>query len=235
MFQLFHTLFYLPLFNLLIFLYTLLPIQDMGIAIIALTIIVRLALWPLTKKQIALQKAMRDLQPKLNEIKTQYKDDKVKQSQEMMRLYKENNANPASSCLPLLVQLPILLAMYQAFRNGLAQTALVDVYAFLTKPETINTHFLSLIDLTKPFIPLAVLAAVLQFWQAKMMTVATPPSAKDGAKDEAMRAAVNNQMMLYGMPIMTVIFGWTFPSGVMLYWLTNTVMMGIQQMVELKK
>ncbi|MBI4360027.1 MAG: membrane protein insertase YidC [Candidatus Jacksonbacteria bacterium] len=235
MLQLFHTLFYLPIFNILIFLYTFLPIQDMGIAIILLTILVRLALWPLTGRQIAIQKAMKELQPKIEEVKKKYKDDTMKRNEEIMRLYKENKANPASSCLPLLLQLPILLAMYQAFRKGLEEGTLVEVYSFIAKPEMINTHFLSLIDLTKPFILLAFIAAIAQFWQSKMMTLATPATSKDGARDEAMQAAINNKMMLYGMPIMTVIFGWTFPSGVMLYWLTNTVMMGIQQKVELKK
>lgn len=236
MFQLFHTLFYLPLFNTLIFLYTILPIKDMGIAIIALTILVRLLLWPLTEKQIAIQKAMKKLQPKLNEIKEKYKNDRIKQGEETMRLYKENNANPASSCLPLLIQLPILFAMYEAFRKGLEQTALADVYSFITKPETINAHFLSLIDLTKPFILLAVLAALAQFWQAKMMTAGSPrpETSKDGAKDEAFQAALGKQMV-YMMPILTVFIGWKLPAGVMLYWLTSTLMMGVQQMVELRK
>ena len=234
MLELFHTLFYLPLFNLLIFLYTILPMQDMGIAIILLTILVRLMLWPLTKKQIAIQKAMKELQPKLNEIKEKYKDDKIKQGEETMRLYKENNANPASSCLPLLIQLPILLAMYQAFGKGLQADALIDVYSFISKPDVINTQFITLIDLTKPFIPLAILAAIAQFWQAKMMVGARPLTSKDGAKDEAFQAALNNQMV-YMMPILTVFIGWKLPAGVMLYWLTGTIMMGVQQIAQLKK
>ena len=125
----------------------------MGIAIIILTVLLRLLLWPLSKKTIEAQRKMKELQPKINEINKLYKDDPQKRAQELMRVYKENNANPATSCLPLLIQLPVLWAVYKAFRNGLSQKTVSDLYSFVEKPEVINKLFLTI-----PFFDLSKLA-----------------------------------------------------------------------------
>src|SRR3989338_4605010 len=102
--SLFHTVLYQPLYNLLIWLYNTLPGADMGFAIIALTILVKLIMWPLNQSSLVSQKALQDLQPKLEELKKQHKDDKEGLGKAMMELYKREKVNPLSSCLPLLIQ-----------------------------------------------------------------------------------------------------------------------------------
>ncbi|MFC1721839.1 YidC/Oxa1 family membrane protein insertase, partial [Patescibacteria group bacterium] len=112
---------YKPLFNALVFFYNLVPWEywAIGLAIIMLTVILKAALYSMSAKSIIAQREMQKLQPKMNDIKAKYKNDKEKQSREMMKFYKENKINPFSSCLPLLIQLPILIALYWVFRKGL--------------------------------------------------------------------------------------------------------------------
>lgn len=234
--QLYHTFLYQPIFNLLIFIYNSIPLQDMGIAIILLTALIRLVLWPLSKKQIVAQKHLKELQPKIEEIKKKFKDDPQQRNMETLKLYKENKANPASSCVTLLIQLPILIAMFSVFRDGLKPEALSNLYSFVAKPEVIDKLFLNIayFDLSRPNIILTILTALVQFWQSKMLSIA-PSAVKNGAsKDESMQTAINKQM-LYMMPIITIVMGMTLPSGLMLYWLVSTLLLGVQQWFELKK
>jgi len=111
MIHLFTIIFYQPILNLLVWLYNIVPGHDIGIAIILLTIIVKIILLPLSKKMIESQKALQDLQPKIEEIKKQFPA-KEEQGKAMIKLYQENKINPLSSCLPLLIQLPFLIAVY---------------------------------------------------------------------------------------------------------------------------
>ena len=129
--HLFTIIFYQPILNLLVWLYDVIPGHDIGVAIILLTIIIKLVLLPLSKKSIESQKSLRDLQPKMDEVKKRYPDSKEEQSKAMMVLYKENKINPLSSCLPLLIQLPFLWALYRVFYNGLTKKGSLDlVYSF---------------------------------------------------------------------------------------------------------
>ena len=113
--SLFHAILYQPIFNVLIALYNLIP--DFGVALIVLTILLRLALFPLSQKSIKSQKELSEIQPEIKKLQQQYKDDKQKQAQALMELYKEKKVNPMSGCLPLLIQLPILIALYQVCLN----------------------------------------------------------------------------------------------------------------------
>ena len=233
--QLFHTYLYLPLLNLLIFIYNAVPYKDVGVTIIIITIAMRAALWPLSKKTIEAQKKMKELQPKIAELNEKYKDDKQKKALETMRLYKENNANPVSSCLPLLIQLPILWAVFRVFRDGFKPESITGLYGFVAKPETINHFFLSIhfLDLSKPNILLSILAAAAQYWQGSMLGTAKPALSLPGSRDESMQTAINKQM-LYMMPIVTLIFGLQLPGGLMLYWFVSTLLMGLQQWLQFR-
>src|SRR5680860_1434408 len=129
------TIFYQPVLNLLVFLYNITPFNDFGVAIILLTIIIKLIFWPLGSKAIKSQKALQDLQPKIDQIKKQYKDDKTESSKKIMELYKENKVNPFSSCLPLLIQLPFLWAVFRIFRTGVENNLdLFYWYVFTRRP-----------------------------------------------------------------------------------------------------
>ncbi|MCL5407160.1 MAG: YidC/Oxa1 family membrane protein insertase [Patescibacteria group bacterium] len=214
---------YKPLFNALIFLVWLMPYHNVGLAIIILTIIIRLILLPSSMKATRQQKRMRDLQPEITALQEKYKDDKQKQSQELMAFYKKNNVNPLGSCLPLLIQLPILLVLYYVFINGLSTSRFDLLYQFTPRPEFINTWFLGL-DLAKPdkFI-LPVIAGVLQYFQSRQLT---PPST--GEKGQEMQAMIGKQMM-YLMPLFTVIIAGRLPAALPLYWAVTTLFAVVQQ------
>jgi YidC/Oxa1 family membrane protein insertase len=237
MINFFHIVFYQPIFNALIFLYNIVPGNDVGIAIVILTLIIRFALYPLNKKSIQSQKALQDLQPKMEEIKQKYANDKQEQGRAMMELYKNEKVNPFSSCLPLLIQLPFLIAVYYVFQAGLTDTSSLSlVYGFINRPESINPVTLGFFDLSKVSPVLAVLAGLAQFWQAKMMVAKRPPKivrATPGAKDEDMMAIMNKQMV-YFMPAITVFIGLSFPAGLTLYWLITTLFTALQQMYLFK-
>ena len=234
MFELFQVIFYQPILNLLIFLYNTISMQDLGVAIILLTVIVKLILWPLSRKSIKSQKALQELQPKINELKTKYKGNQQAMGKELMALYKKYKVNPFSSCLPLLVQFPVFIAIYRVFREDLNKH-LDLVYSFLTRPEVINASFLGLLDLSKPNIYLAVLAGAAQFWQAKMMMAKKNKNAPAiNGKKEGM-AEIMNKQMLYFMPAITIFIGVTLPGGLTLYWLVLTLLTVLQQSLIVKK
>jgi len=222
------------MFNGFVALYNLIP--DVGVVILIITILIKLVLYPLTKSSIKSQKALTDLQPKLNELKEKYKDDKQALAQETMRLYKENKVNPFASCLPLLIQLPILIALYYVLRTSLMDNTKFDLlYSFVSAPDAINKTSFGIFDLGKPSYVLAVLAGAAQFWQSKMMMrkrVDKPVPA--GAKDEDTMAMMNKQM-LYFMPFMTVFIGMSLSAGLTLYWFLSTLLTALQQLYMFKK
>lgn len=232
--QFFTTILYQPLFNVFVGLYNFLP--DVGVVILIITILIRLVLYPLNTKSIKSQKALTDLQPKLNELKEKFKGNQQAIAAETMKLYKENKVNPFASCLPLLIQLPILIALYYVLRMGLSPDAKFELlYPFIKNPGTIKTMSLGFMELGKASIVLAVLAGGAQFWQAKMMSRKQPPKeAGAGGKDEGMMSMMNKQM-LYFMPVMTVVIGMQLPAGLTLYWFLSTLLTALQQLFVFKK
>lgn len=230
----FQVIFYQPILNLLVFLYNIIPGHDIGVAIIFMTVIIKLVLLPLSKQSIKSQKALQDLQPKIDELKKKYANNKEELGKAMMQLYKQEKVNPFSSCLPLLIQLPFLWAVFKVFSNGLSNDTINNVYSFIYNPGTINPVSFGLVDLSQRNIVLAVLAGAAQFWQAKMMVTKRSEVRAPGAKDENMLAAMNKQM-LYMMPILTVVIGMTFPGGLALYWLVTTLLTALQQLYLFKQ
>lgn len=227
---LFHEVLYRPLFNGLIFLYNIIPWHDFGLAIILLTVIIRLILYPLNQKAIRSQKALGVLQPQIKEVQNKFKNDRVKQSQALMEFYKVNKINPASGCLPLLIQLPILFALYSVFLNGLNPKSLEAIYSFISRPETINPIFLGFLDLAKNNWPMAILAGAFTFVQSKMMV---PASVSNNQQPSDFSSALNKQM-LYFMPLFTVFIAWKLPAGLVLYWIAVTVFGVVQQYLATK-
>ncbi len=226
--QIFNAVFYQPILNLLVFLYNIIPGHDIGIAIIILTVIIKLMLLPLSKKMIKSQKELQDIQPKVDELKAKYKDNKEEMTKRMMALYSEHKINPFSSCLPLFIQLPFLWAVFRVFQAGLTNGSLDGVYSFIHRPEMMNTVTFGFLDLSVPNVTLAIIAGVSQFWQAKMMMTKKAAVKSEGAKDENMAAAMNKQM-LYMMPALTIMIGIKFPGGLTLYWIVSTLLTAFQQ------
>jgi len=232
--EIFKVIFYQPLFNLLVYFYNLVPGNDIGVAIIVLTVIIKLILYPLSIKSLKSQKALQDLQPKIEAIKVKYKNQQEKLTTEMMALYKKEKVNPFSSCLPLLIQFPFLIAVYQVFRAGLSNGSFDQLYPFITNPGQINPVAFGFVDLSSPQILLAILAGAAQFWQSKMLIAKKPEVVSAGSKDENIMATMNRQMT-FMMPIMTIIIGFSLPGGLVLYWFIMTLLTILQQQLILKR
>ena len=220
---LYNEILYRPLFNAVVFLYNILPGHDFGLAIIALTTLMRILFFPLSIRTVRSQKALNQLNPKIQKIKQKFKDDKSAQSAEIMKLYKEYNINPLAGCLPLIVQLPILIALYQAFIAGLKPENLNMLYGFVSNPGVINKISVGFIDITSKMPLLAVFAGGAQFIQAWVTK-----AQNQGLSLSKEMAALNSQM-LYFFPIMIIIIGWNLPAGLILYWITTTVFSILEQ------
>lgn len=234
MLGLFDVLFYKPIFNLMIGIYNTVPGSDIGITIIALTVIIKLALWPMQEKTLRGQKALQDIQPKMQEVKKKYAKDKEGLSKAMMELYSKEKVSPFSSCLPLFVQLPVFFALYRAMTKGLESAGFEKLYPFVANPGTIDPSFLGLVDLASPNAILALLAGIAQFVQVKMMVIRKQPKDVPGGKDEQTLATVNRQMV-YFMPLVTVFIGMQLPGGLALYWVVMAALTALQQVLVFRK
>jgi len=246
---------YQPLINALIFLYHFL-FQNLGLAIIALTALIRLILIPLTLPSLKATAKMKELAPEIEKLKAKFGSDKQKFAQAQMELYRRHGANPAAGCLPQIIQLIILIALYNAFINVLNAQASPQklnslLYPFnqLKDGAVINTNFLYL-NLAEPDVfhfsglpfPLpglvVILAAAIQFLASKtsmpFATATQKSAAKTPEKTDDMAATMQKQM-LYMFPLMTILIGFTFPSGLALYWFVFSLFTVIQQYVLNKK
>jgi len=233
MLELYNVLLYRPIFNLLVFLYNTVSFQDIGIAIILVTIIIKLILYPLSVKSIKSQKALQELQPKMEALKQKYKNNKEALGRAMMDLYKKEKISPVSSCLPLLIQFPFLIAVYRVFRAGFKPESLDMLYSFIHNPGAINPIGFGFLNLAEKNIFLAFLAGAAQFWSSKMLITKRQPKVA-GAKDEGMTAAMNKQM-LYIMPAITVFIGSGLPAGLTFYWFLTTILTALQQLYIFKR
>ena len=229
--NIFNIVLYQPLLNFLVLIYRYIPGHDFGLAIIILTVIVKFALYPLGSWAIKSQRSLSEIQPRIKEIQEKYKNDKERQTKETLGLYKKERINPFSGCLPSLVQLPILLALYRVFWQGLSSNQLLLLYGFVSVQGPINPLFLGLIDLGKANIALAIIAGILQFIQARM-TFSKKQRQKKDKKD--LSSALQNQS-LYFFPIFTTIILLRFPAAIGLYWITTNVFAIVQQRLVFKK
>lgn len=227
----FHSIVYQPLYNAMILFYDLVPWKDFGIAIILTTVALKLVLYPLSQKQIDAQKKMQVIQPKLKELQTKHKGDREAQARATMDLYKEHKVNPAAGCLPLIVQIIFLIAIYRIIINIAQadfQVVSQDLYGFVSDPGTVKHLFFGLVDLAHPNIPLAAIAALALYYQTKMM-MPTLPAAQDKKDDEPDFASIMSKQMLYIGPVLTLVIGASLPSGLAIYWLTATLITIWQQ------
>lgn len=225
--NIFHIILTKPLLNLLIWFYNVIPGNDIGLAIIALTLLTRILLYPSFQKSLRSQRELQQLQPKLDEIKEKHKGDKEAETKAILKFYQENKINPFSSCLPLLVQLPILIALYSVFRTGLSGQIVGELYGFVQNPGIINTKFFGLLELAKPNTVFAVVAGASQFVQSKLM------APKTKSKDKT--AAMMSMQFTYVMPIITAVVAMSLPAGLSLYWIITTLFAIGQQWYIMRK
>jgi YidC/Oxa1 family membrane protein insertase len=233
--KLFRTFITAPFLNFLIFIASLVPSHDLGLAIIILTIVVKIVLFFPTKKALEGQKKMQLLQPKLEALKKQYGSDQQKLNEETMKLWKDHKINPFSACLPTLLQFPILIGLFYVIRDGshleVSRHLIYPMYQNL--PWTFDTFFLGL-DLLKPSIYIMPpLLFAMQFIQMKL-SFAINARKKAGKKDDVIDVgakekkpadpqALQQQIMLYGLPLMIAVFAFQFPAAVSLYWGVSTL------------
>ena len=243
--DIFNTIFYRPLFNALIFLYQYIPGKDFGVAIIILTLLIRLILYPLGSRAIKSQKTLAELQPQIKEAQGRNKDNKDKQMKEIVALYQKAKINPFSSLLPIIIQLPILIALYRVFWRGLNPSGFSSVlYSFAPRVQNINASFLGIIDLSKPAsilengaskllwpnIILLILVVVAQIWQTRMALV---KKSKSNSKKDI--SDLLQKQMVYFLPIFIVLTLWKLPSALAFYWLISTLFAVAQQAIIFKK
>ncbi len=230
--QVFATAIFEPLFNALIAIYQVVP--DLGVAIIILTVLIKAILILPSRSSIVAQKRLQEMQPKLQALQKKYKGNREELGRQTMKFYKENKVNPLSSCLPLLIQFPVLVGLYQVFlavaktdpTTGLLAAdqvshlygQLASIYA--SKP--IDQMFFGIANLsaTNNWV-FAIIAGLAQFWQSKMLVAKKPPKV-EGAKDESMASAMSKQMT-YMFPILIAYFTIRFPAGLGLYWIVSTL------------
>lgn len=251
-----------PILNILILFYSLLNTIHLpgalGFSIIFLTVVIRLALWPLTTSQLKSTKKMAELKPHLDRIKQEHGHDKVRHQQEISSLYKQHGVNPLAGCLPLLLQIPVFIALYQVLLKfvELKTPELLEginnrIYlASLHLKNIPDTSFLGLNLSSKPnewatigflILSIPLITGVLQFIQSKMLvapqkpkTQVALPAGKQGKKGEGKESmedtmASMQSQMTFLMPAMIAFFSYGFPVGLSLYWNTFTVIGIVQQ------
>ncbi|MDP2668875.1 MAG: YidC/Oxa1 family membrane protein insertase [bacterium] len=217
-----------PLLNALVFFYNTVAFEDFGVAIIFLTILVRIVLFPIFHKSARHQTVMQRIQPKIQQVQKDHKD-KAKQAEEMMKVYKEHNINPFSGFLFLLVQMPILIALYKIF-IGVSDADFFDgLYSFVARPEFFQPLFADLINLSERSIVIVGLAALAQYFQGKLSLSA---KSHDSAASQAEKIG---RKMVYIGPILTIAIFYNFPAAVSLYWATSSVFGIFQQIIINKK
>jgi YidC/Oxa1 family membrane protein insertase len=226
---LFNLLLYQPLFNILVLLYEYIPGRSFGLAIIILTIAIKLILYPLGSKAIKSQKELSGLQPKIKEIQEKYKD-KEEQARELMGLYKKEKINPFSGFLPLFIQLPVLIALYRVFWKGFDPSQLSLLYGFIPSPGSISSLFLGFLDLAKSNAWLAVLVGVTQFLQIKLAMPKNNPQ----KKSNDFSAHLQKQMQ-YFMPVFITFVFLSLPAALGIYFIVSALFTIVQQYLILKK
>ncbi|MDP3991740.1 MAG: YidC/Oxa1 family membrane protein insertase [Candidatus Colwellbacteria bacterium] len=214
----FRELFYEPLLNGLVWLYSTVALQDLGLAIILLTVLVRLIIYPLFHQAIRHQRLVQELRPELLKIKDKHKANREAQTKATLELFKHHKLNPLAPFLSLLVQMPVFLALYVIFISDFTQTIEPWLYSFTPHPGELNQTFFNLIDLRQASPVLAILAALSQYFQGRLaLTAASTPPMKI--------------MMVYALPAIIFVALFKFPAAIGLYWLTTTVFSIIQQII----
>ena len=216
-----------PIVNALFFLYNTVAFQDFGIAIVILTIIIRLLLYPLFQSSLRAQKNMAVIQPDIKRIQEEYKSNKEEQAKKLLELYKERGVNPFSGCLPILIQLPILIALYNVFLRVFDPLTLSALYPFISHPTAVHTVAFGFLDLSTSSILIGIIAGLSQYVQA--LTMPQPVPQKNSSSSGPDMANILSFQMKYFFPILIMIFSFSVPSALPLYWTVLNLFAIVQQ------
>jgi len=234
-----HTFFFDPVYNTLVFFIDIFPNGDVGLAIIATVIVVKLALFRFSIKAVRTQKVLREIDPKLREIKEKHKDDREAYARAMLELYKESGINPFASIFVMFIQIPFIIALYFSVMTGggvaLPEINIDLLYRFIPAPEAVTMMMFGVFDITLRSLPLALLAGIGQFIHTYYAMPALPPREKDAApnfKDDLMRNM--HLQMRYVMPIIIAVLAYTLSAAIAIYFIVTSVMSLLQEYIVRK-
>jgi YidC/Oxa1 family membrane protein insertase len=216
----YHTFFFDPLYNTLVLLFQVLPWADAGLIVILLTVLVRLLLFPLSRKAVLTQVKMAEIGPELEAIKEKYKDNPEEQARRTLALYKERGVNPFSGILVIIIQIPIILALYQIFLH-LPEVRSELLYSFVSAPESINTTFLGIVDIAGKSAIIALLAAISTYFQLKVAAMGQKTPKGNSFGDNLTRSM--QTQMKYIFPVIVFFISYKISGVIALYWLTTNL------------
>lgn len=233
-----HLFFFDPVYNGLIFFIDTVPHGDVGIAVILITVTVKAILLPLSIKAAKTQKVIKEIDPKIKEIKKTITDSQ-EQARAIMELYRTSGINPFASILLMFLQIPIIIALYlSVYKGGGIPLPAINtelLYAFIPNPETVNMLFVGLIDITQKSLPLAILAGVFQFINGYLAFPAAPAKEKDAEpsmKDDFARSL--QLQMKYVMPVVIGVFAYTLSAIIGLYFVVSSLTAIVQELIVRK-
>lgn len=231
---LWNTIFYQPIYNILIFITHNVTFGDVGFAIIIITIIIKFILYPLTKKSIKSQILMKRMEPEIKLIKKNFPN-KEEQAKKTFELYKKYGTNPFSGCLVIILQLPVIFALYFVIYKGLSLDTNL-VYSFLEKPAVIHTNFLGFIEMGGKSIILALLAGITQFIQGYLASPINPKVEVLKVGEEPEKASFQDELsssmqtnIKYILPIFIAFISWKISAAVALYFVISNIFTIVQE------
>lgn len=232
--DLFTIFFYQPIYNALVLLVSVIPGGDVGLAVVLLTILVRFVLAPLSLKALKSQKELQVLQPLLKEMQEKYKDDKEMQAKKLMELYKEHKVNPFASIGLILLQIPVIIALYMVFqRESLPNIDPELLYSFVAAPAAISLIFLGILNIHAKSIILAVIAGALQFVQGQLSLKNQQPVASDNSFMQEFQKSMRLQIK-FVIPVLIGFVAYSISSAIAIYLITSTAF-SIAQELFLRK
>lgn len=230
----FNTFFYEPLYNLLVLFLGVIPLHDVGAAIILVTCVVKGILLPLNISATRSQYALKKVEKEIQDIREKHKNNPQEAGTKMMEIYKREKINPLSSLFAVLLQIPVFIALYLVFSKGIhAQTEML--YSFVTFPETLHTNAFGILDVTQKNFIVALLTGITAYLLARRQTatMTTSTGSKTPSFQESFQHSLKIQM-LYVFPVLILSTAMFFPAAVGVYWITSNIL-GIFQDIYIKK
>ncbi|MBU6388782.1 membrane protein insertase YidC [Patescibacteria group bacterium] len=225
----FHVVFYNPIYNALVAFIALTPGGDVGVAVILLTLLIRLILLPFSLSAARTQRAMKILEPKIKELKEKHKGDKEKEALETLALYREAEVNPFASILTVFIQIPVLLALYGVFRYEPFLTLdAARLYTLTPLPHAVSLRFLGVISVTGKSLVLAVLAGLTQFLQAHLALSGTMKPSSGSAQGDFQK--VVGMQLKYVFPFLIAAISYTTSGAIALYFIATNLAGSLQEL-----
>lgn len=233
--SLFHSVIFQPFYNGLIFLIDVLPFADAGIVIIIFTVLTKIILLPLSIKASKSQIELKSVEKEMAQIKEKYKNNKEEQTLKVVELYKNKNINPFAGIFVLIIQLPIVIGIYQVFlKSGLPKINTDWLYSFVSIPQEVNMMFFSIINIAQKNVFLALIAGLTTYIQISLATKNQNQDVSGGGMQQDIAKAMSMQMK-YIFPIIVIFISYSISGALALYWITSNIFAIFQEIYIKKK